>query len=122
MNKSKIIAGAAAFFLLAAPAAYAEEPVHVSVHDPSVIQTEDGEPDGKSTRNTRWDNDYLNLNALIVKGSANGGIDEVSDKWFTGSGDWDNTYGPNAIDPRLRLSDDHDRRRPCIQRIFLPPA
>lgn len=228
MNKSKIIAGAAAFFLLAAPAAYAEEPVHVSVHDPSVIQTEDGtwyvlgshtasaksedgitwtqlnsdyknskdapfygnleenlarpfewagfddgdcagggfavwapdiiwnpgyewedgskgaymlyvctsstwrrscicylvsheiegtytyvdtlvysgftengEPDGKSVRDTRWDNDYLNLNALIEKGSANGGIDEVSDKWFTGSGDWDNTYGPNAIDPNL---------------------
>ncbi len=34
MNKSKIIAGAAAFFLPAAPAAYAEEPVHVSVYDP----------------------------------------------------------------------------------------
>lgn len=63
--------------------------------------TQNGAPDGNSSRNTKWDNDYLNLNELIAKGSANGGIDEVSEKWFTGTGDWDNTYAPNAIDPNL---------------------
>lgn len=63
--------------------------------------TMNGNPDGKSSRNTKWDNDYLNLTELIELGSENGGIDEISDNWFTGNGDWDNTYAPNAIDPNL---------------------
>lgn len=63
--------------------------------------TKTGEADGNSTRNTKWDNDYLNLTELIEKGSANGGIDEISDNWFTSDGGWDNTYAPNAIDPNL---------------------
>lgn len=60
-----------------------------------------GEADGNSTRSTKWDNDYLNLNELIALGSENGGIDEISDNWFTAAGGWDNTYAPNAIDPNL---------------------
>lgn len=63
--------------------------------------TTNGDPDGKSSRNTKWDNDYLNLTELIELGSENGGIDEISENWFTGNGDWDNTYAPNAIDPNL---------------------
>lgn len=63
--------------------------------------TKTGQPDGNSTRNTKWDNDYLNLAELIEKGSANGGIDAVSDNWFTEDGGWNNAYAPNAIDPNL---------------------
>ena len=63
--------------------------------------TQNGAPDGNSSRDTKWDNDYLNLNELIEKGSENGGIDEVSENWFAANGDWDNTYAPNAIDPNL---------------------
>ena len=63
--------------------------------------TENGAPDGNSKRNTRWDNDYLNLKHLVELGAENGGIDEVSDKWFTADGGWDNTYAPNAIDPTV---------------------
>ncbi len=63
--------------------------------------TTNGKPDGSSSRDTKWDNDYLNLNELIELGSANGGIDEISDNWFAANGDWDNTYAPNAIDPNL---------------------
>ena len=71
--------------------------------------TENGEPDGKSSRNTKWDNDYLNLKDLVEKGAANGGIDEVSDKWFTADGGWDHTYAPNAIDPNLFFDADGER-------------
>ncbi len=60
-----------------------------------------GEPDGNSTRDTKWDNDYLNLSALIELGSENGGIDEISENWFDGNGGWNNNYAPNAIDPNL---------------------
>ncbi len=63
--------------------------------------TKTGEPDGNSTRDTKWDNDYLNLNELLEKGSENGGIDEISDNWFDGAGGWNNSYAPNAIDPNL---------------------
>lgn len=63
--------------------------------------TKTGETDGNSTRSTKWDNDYLNLAELIEKGSENGGIDEISDKWFTSAGGWENAYAPNAIDPNL---------------------
>lgn len=63
--------------------------------------TKNGKTDGNSSRDTSWDNDYLNLTELIELGSENGGIDEVSDNWFTGDGSWDNTYAPNAIDPNL---------------------
>ena len=71
--------------------------------------TKTGEPDGNSTRNTKWDNDYLNLTELIEKGSANGGIDEISDNWFTSDGGWDNTYAPNAIDPNLFFDADGEK-------------
>ena len=63
--------------------------------------TKNGEFDGKSTRDTTWDNDYLNLKELVELGSENGGIDEVSDNWFNQDGSWDHTYAPNAIDPNL---------------------
>ncbi len=63
--------------------------------------TQNGKTDGNSTRNTKWDNDYLNLKELIKKGSENGGIDEVSEKWFTQDGGWNNAYAPNAIDPTV---------------------
>ena len=63
--------------------------------------TKNGEIDGNSTRDTTWDNDYLNLKELTEKGSAEGGIDEVSDNWFSKNGSWDHTYAPNAIDPNV---------------------
>ncbi len=63
--------------------------------------TKNGEPDGNSSRNTAWDQDYLNLKTLVEKGSAGGGIDGISEKWFSQGGDWDHTYAPNAIDPNL---------------------
>ena len=63
--------------------------------------TKTGEPDGKSTRSTLWDQDILNLKELIELGAENGGIEDVSDKWFSKQGDWDHTYAPNAIDPNL---------------------
>ena len=63
--------------------------------------TKNGEYDGKSTRDTTWDNDYLNLKELVEKGAEGGGIDEVSDNWFNQDGSWDHTYAPNAIDPNI---------------------
>ncbi len=63
--------------------------------------TTNGTRDGNSSRDTTWDNDYLNLKSLVEKGSANGGIDEISDKWFDAGGSWNNLYAPNAIDPNL---------------------
>lgn len=63
--------------------------------------TKTGETDGNSSRNTKWDNDYLNLNTLLEKGSADGGIDEISDSWFDQTGGWNHLYAPNAIDPNL---------------------
>lgn len=63
--------------------------------------TKTGEVDGNGNRDTKWDNDYLNLNELIEKGSEDGGIDEISDNWFTPEGGWNNNYAPNAIDPNL---------------------
>ena len=63
--------------------------------------TKTGETDGNSTRNTKWDNDYLNLKELVGKGSANGGIDAISDNWFDSNGSWNQNYAPNAIDPTI---------------------
>lgn len=71
--------------------------------------TKTGEADGNSTRSTKWDNDYLNLTELIEKGSEQGGIDEISDNWFTSDGGWDNTYAPNAIDPNLFFDADGEK-------------
>lgn len=71
--------------------------------------TKTGEADGNGNRNTKWDNDYLNLNELIEKGSAGGGIDEISDNWFTPEGGWNNNYAPNAIDPNLFFDADGER-------------
>ena len=63
--------------------------------------TKNGEPDGKSTRDTSWDNEYLNLKELVELGAENGGIDEISDNWFNQDGSWDHTCAPNAIDPNV---------------------
>lgn len=63
--------------------------------------TKNGNPDGNSTRNTKWDNDYLNIEELIERGTENNGISGISDNWFTDSGDWNNNYAPNAIDPTV---------------------
>ena len=71
--------------------------------------TKNGEPDGRSTRNTKWDNPCLNLNRLLEKGSADGGIDEISENWFSANGEWDHTYAPNAIDPNLFFDADRER-------------
>lgn len=71
--------------------------------------TTTGETDGNSERSTRWDNDYLNLSELMKKGSANGGIDEISDNWFMKDGSWNHNYAPNAIDPNLFFDADGNR-------------
>ena len=63
--------------------------------------TKDGATDGNSTRNTKWDNDYLNIKELINKGT----IEGISDNWFKGNG-WNSDYAPNAIDPTLFESKD----------------
>lgn len=44
--------------------------------------TKTGATDGKSTRNTKWNNDYLNLNELIE----NKEIEGISDNWFDNEG------------------------------------
>ncbi len=59
--------------------------------------TKDGKTDGNSSRNTRWDNDYLNLKKLTDSGVLKDGI---SGRWFKGN-EWNHNYGPNAIDPAL---------------------
>ena len=63
--------------------------------------TKNGEFDGKSSRDTSWDNDYLNLKELTELGASGGGIDEVSDNWFNADGSWNHTDAPNAIDPNV---------------------
>ena len=63
--------------------------------------TTNGEKDGNSDRDTTWDQDYLNLKELTELGSANGGIDEISENWFNKDGSWNHTYAPNAIDPNI---------------------
>ena len=63
--------------------------------------TKSGEYDGNSTINTKWDNSYLNLSSLI----ANGTLEGVSDKWFSGNG-WNAYYAPNAIDPNVFFDKD----------------
>ena len=63
--------------------------------------TKNGATDGNSTRNTKWDNDYLNLTELIE----NGTIEGVSDKWFSGN-NWNANYGPNAIDATIFDAED----------------
>lgn len=59
--------------------------------------TTSGATDGTSTRNTRWDNDYLNLKKLIQ----NGTIKDVSSNWFNADGSYNTNYAPNAIDPTI---------------------
>lgn len=61
-----------------------------------------GENGGKSERNTKWDNDYLNLKELIVSGT----ISDVSSKWFFQNGGWNQNYAPNAIDPTVFFAKD----------------
>ncbi len=68
-----------------------------------------GEYDGDSTRDTKWDNDYLNLAELTALGSENGGIDEVSDNWFNDDGSWNHNYAPNAIDPTIFFDAEGER-------------
>lgn len=50
-----------------------------------------------SSRDTKWDNDYLNLKQLIADGT----LTEISDNWFDNKGGWNHAYAPNAIDPTL---------------------
>jgi len=64
--------------------------------------TKTGEVDGNSTRDTRWNNDYLNLTELINNGTISG----ISDNWFDANGGWNANYAPNAIDPTLFESKD----------------
>lgn len=71
--------------------------------------TKTGEADGNSSRNTKWDNDYLPFQELLEKGSAQGGIDEISDLWFDAKGGWNNLYAPNAIDPNLFFDADGEK-------------
>lgn len=63
--------------------------------------TSSGAVDGNSTKNTKWNNDYLNFNELINKTSANGGIDAINGKWFKADGSYNTDYAPNAIDPTI---------------------
>lgn len=56
-----------------------------------------GNPGSVSTRNTRWNNSYLNFNKLIQ----NGVIEDVNSKWFFANGDYNTDYAPNAIDPTI---------------------
>ena len=65
-------------------------------------EVDNGTNGGVSTRNTKWDNDYLNLSELIADGT----LTEVSDKWFTSSGGWNENYAPNAIDPTVFFGSD----------------
>lgn len=67
--------------------------------------TKDGAVDGNSTRNTRWDNDYLNLKELTDNGTL---ADGISDSWFTGDA-WNSNYAPNAIDPGLFFDSSGER-------------
>lgn len=60
--------------------------------------------DGNSTRDTYWDNDYLNIRKLID----NGTIDDVSENWFTSTGEWKHAYAPNAIDPTVFFDKDNN--------------
>ncbi len=54
--------------------------------------------DGKSTIDTTWTNDYINLEELVE----NGTIEDMStDECFNSDGSWNNNYAPNAIDPTL---------------------
>lgn len=61
--------------------------------------SEEGGVEANSTIDTKWDNDYLNLKELTELGSENGGIDEISEEWFSADGSYNNNYAPNAIDP-----------------------
>ncbi len=64
--------------------------------------TKTGDPDGNSSRSTKWDNDTLNLKKLMERTSKNGGIDSIEDdKCFNADGSWNNLYAPNAIDPTV---------------------
>ncbi len=62
--------------------------------------------DGNSKRDTKWDNDYLNFNELLKKGSKGGGIDAVSDDWFKADGSYNTAVAPNCIDPAIIKSTD----------------
>lgn len=66
--------------------------------------TKTGATDGKSTRNTKWNNDYLNLNELIE----NKEIEGISDNWFDNEGGWNQNYAPNAIDPTVFYGADNE--------------
>lgn len=70
--------------------------------------TSNGTADGNSTRNTKWDNSYLNFNELLEKTSKNGGINEISEKWFKEDGSYNTDYAPNAIDPTIIKGKDNN--------------
>ncbi len=62
--------------------------------------------DGNSTRDTKWDHDYLNFKELIAKGSANGGIDSINNDWFKEDGSYNTAVAPNCIDPAIIMAAD----------------
>lgn len=61
-----------------------------------------GNNGGQSSRNTKWDNSYLNLSELIADGT----LEAVSNNWFDAGGGWNHNYGPNAIDPTVFFDKD----------------
>lgn len=63
---------------------------------------DNGNNGGTSTRNTKWDNSYLNLKTLIDNGTLEG----ISDNWFDNNGGWNHKYAPNAIDPTVFFGKD----------------
>lgn len=73
--------------------------------------SQNGEPDhgqasknSKSNRNTKWNNEYLNLSELIEDGT----LEDVSSNWFDAGGNWNHNYAPNAIDPTVFFSKEGD--------------
>lgn len=59
--------------------------------------TTHGKTDGNSSRNTKWDNNYLNLKKLTNSGV----IDGIGSNWFFANGDYNHEKSPNAIDPTI---------------------
>lgn len=64
--------------------------------------TTSGNTDGNSTRNTKWNNDYLNLKELTDSGI----VDGISARWFWENGDYNSNNAPNAIDPTIFFDKD----------------
>lgn len=63
--------------------------------------SKEGGVGNNSKIDTKWDNEYLNLKELQELGPENGGIDEISEEWFSPDGTYNSNYAPNAIDPTI---------------------